>query len=630
METYNIQYLVDNPADFDKLKSELKKLIHDDFSSRHNKCTIIVNDEKYEITLGQLFLNVLLLSMFKGSKMVITKDDMILSDAISGGDIERYLNHILARIKIDGVDFNRYRSSVYDFLNEASDISSETNKQKGHTIDYLDFIDAEIEDPEVETLFSAKDLPKNAPFNEIEKCFGKHGSEIEKYFNSHPNRNLSPFTRSKTGINIKQMTQTLGFVGLKPDFSGSVIPHVVTGNFIHGLKSIEDYYISAKGARLALSTNYKMVRVSGYLTRKLSLLMVDTWHDSNLLDCGTKHYVEYTIDNKKKLSMINGRNYYDLINGQPDTTLKTIDPTDESLIGKTIALRSPVTCIGNKKGGHICATCYGRALSEINKNLNTGLVAVLLLTNVLTQTLLSAKHLLATNTDKVEWGEDFEEAFVINMDSIYFNDDTKVELTFQYPTDDNYDEDTESYVYNEFDIKFVDDKKLIHYVSPTPVYLKETEIPKKTEDETSFKIQSAVFGGQKEILKYVPHNNMLTKSLQNILDLIESSDHLGIEDYNEFVNTFANLLIENNMSSIDSVHAEMISAKLISDADSTSCEPLDWSQDIIKPYKINRVSKMILNSPLSTALSFERLSDQLSNINTYLKNEKSIMDHLFN
>lgn len=392
MKTFNIQELVNNPIEFEKQKNELKDLILNDFKLRHDECAIIINNEKIVVTQGQMLLNLFLLSLFKGHGLTLSKDDLFLNNSISGDDIELYLNKVLERIKDGGIDFNEYRQSVYEFLNETNDISGKTNILAGNTISLLDFINAEIEDPETSELFSAPQLD-NLQFSEIEDIFNQRGKDIIKYFNSHKERNLSPFTRSKTGINAKQLTQSIGFGGLKPDFNGLVIPHVIKGNFLHGHNNIEDYFIIAKGARLALSTNYRMVRVSGYLTRKLALLMLDTWHDNSIDDCGTKHFVRYNIDSKMKLGMINGRHYYSFnddgsVNYNNLHTIKN----DESLIGKEIALRSPVTCLGNHTGGHICRTCYGKALSEINKNFNTGLVAVLLLTNILTQRLLSAKH----------------------------------------------------------------------------------------------------------------------------------------------------------------------------------------------------------------------------------------------
>ena len=74
-----------------------------------------------------------------------------------------------------------YTATPYaNFLNEANDLSAETNPLSGNTIDFLDFIDSEIEDPEVADLFSAPDM-SNMQFAEIESIFKQRGKDIEKY-----------------------------------------------------------------------------------------------------------------------------------------------------------------------------------------------------------------------------------------------------------------------------------------------------------------------------------------------------------------------------------------------------------------------------------------------------------------
>ena len=124
------------------------------------------------------------------------------------------------------------------------------------------------------------------------------------------------------------------------------------------------------------------------LTRKLSLAMINTMVDNEVEDCQTKHFIKYSVDNQNKLNMVIGRHYYQLdqkTNKKISDELFTITKQSTELIGKTIALRSPVTCAcGNNK---ICKTCYGIELAENNKNLHNGLIAVLFLTNPLTQKL---------------------------------------------------------------------------------------------------------------------------------------------------------------------------------------------------------------------------------------------------
>ena len=51
--------------------------------------------------------------------------------------------------------------------------------------------------------------------------------------------------------------------------------------------------------------------------------MVDRYHDNNLLDCKTEHFVLFYIGNKKKLEQIEGRHYYDLnSNNEKDLRIK--------------------------------------------------------------------------------------------------------------------------------------------------------------------------------------------------------------------------------------------------------------------------------------------------------------------
>ena len=232
------------------------------------------------------------------------------------------------------------------------------------------------------------------------------------------------------------------------------------------------------------------------------------------------------MNNEKKFKQILGRHYYEIDeNGEKVSELKTVTK-DSDLIGKKIGLRSPVTCCGK----HVCATCYGRELSAVNKDINTGLTGTLKLTEPLTQRLLSAKHLLSTKTDKVEWGETFEEVFSVNMDSIYFLPEVECSVSFKKPTAEEFDEDEDAYYTEKLNILLPGNKKFIEYKSPVKLLINEKLLPieKMKDDDEYISINPKTLGEDEYIFKYQAKNNELTRSLQQILDLIESNDHLGI------------------------------------------------------------------------------------------------------
>ena len=620
IDLFNFNDYVKDKEKYESEKAQVKEMLLLDFSIRKSMVTLVIGDYRGEHSIGFVLLNMILFAPFVGNNISVSFDDLFNEEDLTADALENHVNKIVDRFKEANISYENVRYGIASLLNEASDISGDLNVKAGHGLSYLGFLKVMNTDREAYEMFHP--TINSGQFSDIEKQSNKLGKTIINYFKEHSDTELHPYVASETGINKKQLTQFLGFVGLKPDIDGSVIPVAIQDNFLNGLTKLESYYINSKGTRQALITNYKMVRRSGYLTRKLSLSMIDRFHDDNILDCGTNYFVLYSVDNAKKLAQIEGRHYYvlDDTGHKTDDDLLTVKKTDTHLIGTKIGLRSPVTCCGK----HVCATCYGRELSRINKDINTGLTAVLKLTEPITQRLLSAKHLLTTNTDKVEWDDVFKTYFYVNMNNVYFNSDN-ISISFNAPTNDDFDEEEDMFYIRQFVIKINGERKEHTIDSPVKLFINPKILDKATSDEI---IASASMLDEEEyIFKYQTKNNVLSKSLQQVIDLIESSSHLGISEYNAFVNKFDDLLIENGLDYIKSVHIEMITSNLIRNADTG--KRLDFSKDILDPYVINRISKSVITAPISVSMSFERINDQLVDLNTYEKTESSLMDYLF-
>jgi len=95
--------------------------------------------------------------------------------------------------------------------------------------------------------------------------------------------------------------------------------------------------------------------------------------DSSNEDCDSKHFLPFEVT-EKNISRLEGR--YD------DQNIP-IDVRNKDIIGSTIYIRTPITCAG--KNG-ICKKCYGD-LWKTNSEYHIGVVAVLILTNQITQML---------------------------------------------------------------------------------------------------------------------------------------------------------------------------------------------------------------------------------------------------
>lgn len=622
MKLFNLNSILSSRSEYDVVREELKSQILNDFDSIKKNVLVSINGKEIEMTTGRLMTNLLFMRFFVYFDLPFTEDDLFNNEDITSKSSGAYFNKLLDKVKETNSDYDLYREAVAETLNELNYFSSKLNSSAGNSISLLDILKMDDDEDGHEILFPNFDNVNT--FDEYEEKFKESSNKIEQYYKNHPERELNSFIRAGAGINMKQLTQSLSFAGMKPTIDGTVIPYVVESNYVVGLESIDDWYVSCKGARLAMIINKMNVSRSGYLARKLLLLLMDTYVDSSVEDCGTKHTVSYNVSNGKMLNQIEGRIYYDYKeDGAIDYSKpKTVRSNDAFLIGRKIPLRSPICCsLPNHKK---CKYCYGKELAEINDSLNQGIIAGTLFSSPVTQLMLSAKHLLSTNTVKVEWGDEFLKVFDVNTDTITFAENVNAEFEIEKPKEEDFDDENDAYVVNKLKLYIDESKKPIEYVSPEPLFINKKLVNTKSSE---IRIKPNQIKDDDFVFKFIVRNNEITKSLQNNIDIMESSSHLGITNYNDLVNRFNEILIENGLDGqITSIHIEMIISELLSDIKGNK---IDWSQDTIPEYRINRVSRSIMDAPISRSLSFERILEQLSNINTYDKDEYSIMDSLF-
>ena len=169
-----------------------------------------------------------------------------------------------------------------------------------------------------------------------------------------------------------QIRQLSGMRGLMSKPDGSIIETPITANFREGL-SVLQYFISTHGARKGLADTALKTANSGYLTRRLCDVSMDSV--INIDDCGTTESITVTsiIDGGEIIQALTDRILGRVIaepifdaDGKELFAINTMLDEDalnviSELNLSSLKIRSPMTC---EASIGVCAKCYGRDLAR--------------------------------------------------------------------------------------------------------------------------------------------------------------------------------------------------------------------------------------------------------------------------
>lgn len=564
---------------------------------------------------------------------------------ISTDLIENFLNDKIVipyRKEVKNVKMNK---TLHDTIFSLSRISTDFNILLGLSINTETFIDVSRKNKRFDEIIRTK-LDENMQPNEIEETLDKLMKEQIEILQTEDNF-LRPILRSGTGIKHKQLSEFAINGGLKPELDGSTIPVPINSNFIvGGLNNSVYYYIDSLGGRKAAVMNKTVMGLSGHFSRMNMLLATGSRLSKTIKNCGTVHPVEINISNKKQLQKLGGR-YYRLPH---ERQYKVLDNKDKSLIGKTILMRSPVTCASDE----ICHMCYGD-LYYANRDIESiGGLAGAKITEPLSQSILSSKHLLTTQSEKVDFNPEFDKFFILNANEIVINPDLSSEGLSNYSlliikkniitiddVDVSHDGEDEDFEFNKYTIIFhIKDKKTGEIIDMIEAGRKELYLTPELMDIVKdgkkkgdvIEVDLDQFNIDERIFSVEISNNELTKPLYNIMYLLDNEERrkeANVHTINDMVQRMLDLLIESKIGS-DLVHGELLIRPLIRSQEDILALPDFKRYDAINNYRIMTVKSALEKNPsVLISLSFQYLKRQLSNPLTFRKTKGSYIDPFF-
>ena len=538
-------------------------------------------------------------------------------------NVTDYINEkiilVLREYGIKNVIINR---SVSEVLYNLRRISTDFSAIMNLNISMETFLELYDEHPRIREIMETKFTTQQQP-NEIEHLMNELTTEEVELIKGVKDNALGVILRSGTGIKHKQLAEYTIAMSMKPDLSGVTIPIPISSStLIGGLNKPSYHYIDAIGARKSLIMNKKVMGTAGYFGKVVLLLARTLSLSKTVSDCDTKHLLEITIESKKMLKKYDGR-YYKLDEHKGSTLLLNAK-RDTHLVGKTIYLRSPITCACANEN-EVCHKCFGTT-SLLNLDIADGVTGfeVEETTKVVNQMILSTKHLLTTISEAIEFNDNFYKFFSITageVNPILANDN--VENLDEWaiwidPNDiqksDEMDDDSffNTYINGKFYVYNTKTKDYIEIFSKDEreMYLTDEclELMKKGKGFIKFKDMDE----NTSLFELVIMNNELTKPLYDLIDLLNKSKKDDVHmTYNQMAQKFTELLLQAGIGAM-ALSGEIIINRLIrQDPDETFSRP-DFSKTDIGDYQIYTILKALEynKSPL-IGLSSQNIKRQL-------------------
>lgn len=603
--------------------------------------TVRFPEMEIQLSIIDYWFNLIMWYLFIATDEKINITHLFFDENITRKTIKKYIDEKFIdknRTKLDNVQLNNI---IDDCLYGFSCID-EFSFYLSNTINLEDFIDLMEKDKNFYDALHS-DL-SGVPLDEVAHVGTK---QMEKAIESIKNSEhcLANFFKAGEGVNPKQFKEFGVNIGTKPDGKGGIYPTTVNTNYlIGGVNDQVSNFIESSTGRTAQIIVEGNVGTSGHFARLLGLNNSDSiLHPDPEYICDTKNFQELEIKGFDMLNRLVDR-YYRL---SPDGLEYKISAKDTHLIGKKIYLRSPMTCASLSRTGKICYRCYGD-LAYTNRDINIGKMSAELLSSVLTQRMLSAKHLLEAVMKMILWSKGFADFFEIEYNLIKLQDSknlTGYKMIIDPLDGENEDFDDDdverfknsdySFYVNDFDIVAPDGEVFnIHTSEADNIYLTmdflETISKHGVEKEGKIQIDLGKLSeleSEQYMFAIQLLNNDLSKSLEKVKSIIDNSKIMESNNRNTLLQSLLEALIDCGLS-ITSVHAEIILSNQLRSVEDILLFP-QW-QYPNEECRLLTLKQSLNNHPsVSVSVSYERISKMLYDPLTFRKTKASYMDMFF-
>lgn len=479
-------------------------------------------------------------------------------------------------------------------------------------------------------------LDVNKTIKETENIVKDTEKRLTKVIAEDKENCFRPFVMSSRLKNA-QLAKVVCTVGTRPDIDKTIIPRPVTKGYIYGLQNAAEYYMETITARDAMMTKNDNLPRSGFLSRKINRLTSNIDINYNVKDCGTTKYLNYFVQNDDYLDMIDGKYMLD----EKTNKLRLVDyHKDKDLIGKTIKLRTFITCTC-KEG--VCTTCVG-SVSVRLQGTRLGSLPSIKCVNPMSQKALSAKHDLGTKSIEIKNEALAKYFYSDGMDFFLkpeYQSQRDLQLVIQsdsiedivYTNVDTSDDDVDTVIALDYiavrdhGVEYPIENEGMRIALSDEVLANKKLFQEDDEDNDKIVIQLNKLESPEDSVFYaILDTEEISKYLNLLIKTIDTNAVSRYQTYDEMVAALVKVIYDSGF--VDNIiHFESIVKSMLRRADNKTLEP-DWSLPDTK-YQILKISDAIMNKDLYTAIEYQNLKNLFKTASICKRKGTSLYDSFF-
>lgn len=259
----------------------------------------------------------------------------------------------------------------------------------------------------------------NVSIAAAEAKFKSQGDEIVNRLKdkSIPNNIIAPFLELGL-LSSQQLPRVVMALGFRTDASDQIVRYPITRSYVEGMGDIKDFAVESLDAKKTIYYNRNAMPDSQYDNRKQQILAssVRRLYEG---DCGSKLTVPFYI--YKSSGALKGNSQQTLgknIICDDGSMLMLTRNNIENYIGKTVNMRSPLTC---RYTDGTCHVCGGLLTDFMHKNIVIGIASTVEYMSAASQLVLSAKHFSKTSSITYRIPEQLTDLLIVKQNDIFIN-----------------------------------------------------------------------------------------------------------------------------------------------------------------------------------------------------------------